>query len=523
MFGGGEPLTPVDVPIDDPIGGDRIPLARMYDGLEPGRLIAVTGERTDIPGTPGITATELVTVAGIEQALDPLRPGDPVRPTLLLATPLSYAYRRDTVTVLGNVVGATQGETRTEVLGSGDASQAGQTFALRQVTATAPLTRLPSAEADGAAVELTVRVDGMAWDEADALADLGPTDPGYVVVDRPDGTVAVTFGDGRNGARPATGVENVTARYRLGAGPSGNAAQGQITQLAARPLGVTAVTNPVPATGGARGDRPDDLRAGIPRRTLALDRLVSVPDHEAFALARAGIGKASAQRLFDGEREVVHLTLAGVDDAPVDPSDALVTALRAALAAAGDPHLPVEVAVRDLVTIVLSAGVKVLPGFAFELVEPAVRAAALRVLGFGQRALGAPAYLSTVVAALQAVPGVDYLDVDAFAGIPATGDPVALVTAAAALTTANPVVPAAVAAFDEVAATVSAADGLDTLSRIALRHGVTLAELARLNPGLTGVTLAEGTPVVVFRGIRPAQLAVLVPDIPATLTLRRIP
>ncbi len=519
-YGGGEPLTPVEIPITDPVGGDRITLARMYDGLEPGRLLAISGERTDIPGTPGIQATELAIVAGVEQAVDPARPGDPVRPTLLLATPLAYTYRRDTVTVLGNVVSATQGETRSEVLGSGDAGQPGQSFVLRQVTATAPLTRLPSAEADGARPELTVRVDGVAWSSVDSLVDLGPTDPGYVLADRPDGSVAVAFGDGRNGARPATGVENITARYRLGAGPAGNVATGQVTQLAARPLGVTAVTNPIPATGGARADGPDDLRAGIPRRTLALDRLVSVADYEAFALARAGVGKASARRLFDGDREIVHLTLAGVDDAPLDPSDALVTKLRAALAAEGDPHLPVAVAVRDLVTIVLSAGVKVLPGYAFELVEPAVRAAALRVLGFAQRDLGAPADLSAVVAALQAVPGVDYLDIDVFAGIPATGDPVALVTAAAALTTANPVVPAAPAVFDEVIHTVGPSE---TLSQIVIRSGIGLDEIARLNPGLTSVTLAEGTAVVVFRGIRPAQLAVLSPDIPATLTLRRIP
>jgi predicted phage baseplate assembly protein len=505
------------------VGGDRITLARMYDGLEPGRLIAVAGERTDVPDTPGIHATELATVSGIEQAVDPLRPGDPVRPTLLLAAPLSYTYRRDTLTVLGNVVSATQGETRSEVLGSGDAAQSGQTFPLRQVTATAPLTRLPSVEADGEAPELTVRVDGVAWTAADEPVDLGPTDAGYVLVDRPDGTVAVAFGDGRHGARPATGIENITARYRIGAGPSGNVAEGQITQLATHPLGVTAVTNPVPATGGARADNPDELRAGIPRRTLALDRLVSVPDHEAFALARAGIGKVSARRLFDGDNDVVHLTVAGVDDAPVDPSDALLTTLRTALGAAGDPHLPITVAVRDLVTLVLSAGVKVAPGYAFELVEPAVRATALRVLGFGERALGAPVYLSAVVAALGAVPGVDYLDVDVFAGIPATGDPIALVTAAAALTTANPVVPAAEARYERVVHTVTTTDGLGTLSLIALRYGVGLTELARLNPGLAGVTLDEGARVVVFRGIRPAQLAVLPPDIPAALTLRRIP
>ena len=50
-----------------------------------------------------------------------------------------------------------------------------------------------------------------------------------------------------------------------------------------------------------------------------------------------------------------------------------------------------------------------------------------------------------------------------------------------------------------------------------------LPELARLNPGLAGVTLDDGALIVVFRGIRPAQLAVLPPDIPAALTLRRIP
>jgi hypothetical protein len=65
--------------------------------------------------------------------------------------------------------------------------------------------------------------------------------------------------------------------------------------------------------------------------------------------------------------------------------------------------------------------------------------------------------------------------------------------------------------------------GLDTLTSIALRHGLSLTGLAALNPGLNGTSLTEGQQIVVRSGIRPAQLAVLSPDVPQTLTLRRIP
>ena len=43
-----------------------------------------------------------------------------------------YCYKRDAVTIYGNVVKATHGETRNETLGSGDGSQALQSFMLKQ-------------------------------------------------------------------------------------------------------------------------------------------------------------------------------------------------------------------------------------------------------------------------------------------------------------------------------------------------------------------------------------------------------
>jgi predicted phage baseplate assembly protein len=525
VWAGGEPLQPAEVPISDDVGGSQIQLARMYEGLQPGRRLVVSGERTDIPGTTGVTASELTMVAGVEQVVDLDTPGDAVRPTLLLATPLAYTYKRDTVALYGNVVAATQGETRTEVLGSGDASKAGQTFPLRQVTAQSPLTWLPADNPLGAQDTLVVRVDGVQWHETDALVRVGPTDRGFTTVPASDGSVGVTFGDGQHGSRVPTGVENVTARYRVGAGRSGNVDAGGISQLASRPLGVNAVVNPLPATGGADGDGPSDARVGTPLRSLALDRLLSVADFADFTRARAGIGRASARRLFDGRREVVHVTIAAIDDAPVDPTDALFGSLEASLADFGDPHLAVRVAVRDLVLLVLSAGVKVLPDYAFELVEPAVRVAVLTELGFGNRQLGEPAFLSKVVAAMQAVPGVDYVDVDVFGGLPGNVDPITLVGALAQLQRANPVVQAELARYDQVVHEVEVDEtgALETLSTIALRNGVTLDELARLNPGLRSTKLREGQRIVVFQGIRPAQLAVLPSAVPQTLTLRRIP
>jgi uncharacterized phage protein gp47/JayE len=517
----GEPLTVLGDPLTADIGGGAIELDRPYDGLRAGRWLIVSGERTDVPFTTGVRGSELAMVAGIRQRVDPEVPGDTVHATLLLAADLAYTYRRDTVQVRANVVAATQGESRTEVLGSGDAGASGQEFTLRQVTPTTPLTWLPADNPLGAEDTLTVRVGGVAWHGTDALTWSGPSDHDYAERDGADGTATVLFGDGVRGSRLATGVENVTAEYRVGAGRSGDLVSGQISQLVSRPLGVSGVGNPLPSTGGADGDRPADTRARIPSRVLALDRLVSVRDYEDLTRARAGIGKASASRLYDGEREVVHVTVAGMDDVPIDESSALFTALEAGLAAAGDPHLPVRVAIRDLVLLVLSAGVRVEPGRSWDLVEPVLKAVVLDELGFARRKLGEPAYLSRVVAAMQAVPGVDYVDVDVFAGIPGVATPAELAAVVDSLTGAAACVPARLARFAKDEHVVT--DLSETLTSVAAGAGLTLDELVRLNPGLAGPVLAPGQRLTVYRGVRPAELAVLTPAVPETLILRRIP
>ncbi|MFJ4366867.1 putative baseplate assembly protein [Streptomyces chartreusis] len=514
----GEPLRLADEPLGEDVHGNEIELAELYDGLRPGRTLMVSGERSDIPGTAGVKATEVVVIAAADPAVDPQLPGDHVHTRLTLTADLAHRYRRETVKVLGNVVEATHGESREEAIGSGDSDRVNQTFALWQ----SPLTWLADDNPLGATPVLEIRVDGVLWHEVDSLAGRGPGERVFITGSTADGRTTVTFGDGINGARLPSGHENIRARYRFGTGRAANVAADRVTQPLTRPLGVTQVTNPRPATGGADADGPGLTRRTIPLAVSALDRLVSESDYEDFARSRAGIGRAAARELFDGRRRVLHVTVAGTDDVPIDGDSDTLRALRGALTEYGDLNLPVRVDVRELVLLLVAAKVKVAPDHAWEFVEPRLRQALLARLGYEGRELGRPARLSDVLATAHSVPGVDYVDVDVFTGVPASATPEELT---GILTDPGPPrasVPAHPATYDERTHTVRAANG-ETLSEICARYGVPLAELLRLNPDITDTRrLPKGRSVFVFRGIRPARLAMLSPKAADTLILTEV-
>ncbi|WP_326606280.1 putative baseplate assembly protein [Streptomyces sp. NBC_01800] len=518
VHAGGEALRPADEPLGEDVHGNELELAELYDGLRPGRHLVVSGERTDIPDTAGVRGTELVVIAAVEQQIDPQLPGDHVHTKLTLTTDLAFRYRRDTLHIHGNVVPATHGESRDEPIGSGDAGRTNQTFTLWQ----APLTWLPAGNPLGATPTLEVRVDGLLWHEVDSLAGRGPRERVYVSGTAGDGRTTVTFGDGMHGARLPTGHENVRAQYRFGTGRAANVGADRITQAMTRPLGVTAVTNPQPATGGAEADGPGLTRRTIPLAVSALDRLVSLTDYEDFARSRAGIGRAAAREIFDGRRRILHVTVAGIDDIAIADDSEVLRALRSSLADYGDSRLPVRVDARELVLLLLAAKVKVAPDHTWTVVEPRLRQALLTQFGSGRRELGRSARLSEVLATAHALPGVDYVDVDVFTGVPASVTPDELAGLADSLARPRTAVGARLAAYDEDVHRVTADDG-ETLTQVAARYGISLAELLRLNPDITDTRrLEKDRTVFVFRGIRPAQLALLSPHIADTLILTEV-
>ena len=537
VYAQSEALILADAPIEDDVFGSSIELDDLYDGLKPGRWMIVSGNRSDIPDTTGVAASELVMLAGVTQGgqsvqcvnypsqlipfssifyvtdpnsqgdrlvvgapsadlqtlLKQLPPSDPDSPnqvyctpvelapgfygqayvpssdnaddetkgerngnfsafegllvdpksgarfpegvipatrtdifawrivsardsvhtTIQLAAPLSYTYDPPTVTIYGNVAKATHGQTQSEILGSGDASQILQNFSLSKP----PLTYVSAPTLDGIDTTLTVRVNGIAWHEQESLADMPAGSRTYFTEEDHSGVTSATFGDGVHGSRVPTAPSNIKAVYRSGIGSSGNIDAQKISQLATRPLGVSGVINPLPSTGGADADTLEQARSNVPIAVMALDRLVSLPDYAFFTRNYAGVAKASASSLSYGTSSMIQVTFAAVGDAPVDPTSDFFTNLSDALVKFGDPLAPVQLARRSALLLVIKAEVRVLPDYLWDDVSPVVRAAMLQEFGFDNRQLEQDAALSEVFAAMQSVEGVDYVKVDAFGAI----------------------------------------------------------------------------------------------------------
>jgi predicted phage baseplate assembly protein len=471
VFLGADLLALAEQPVTDPVCGSdpAIELDGLYDGLTPGRWITLTGERDDTDGTSGIQATELLLLADIQHDVSPDLPGDRIHTFLRPVIPSAYCYKRGTVKIYGNVVKATNGETRKEVLGSGDGSILFQQFALKQP----PLTYLTAPTASGSESTLHVFVNDVEWHETDTPVGLAPVDRRFFTKTSDDGVTTVIFGNGVTGSRLPSGNANVRAAYRNGIGKGGNVQPGQLTILGTKPLGVKEVINPLRASGGADKDTRDQIRVNAPLSVTALDRLVSVTDYAYFAQTFAGIGKASSVQLTDGQRQLVHVTIAGIDDIPVDVTSDLYRNLRAALHLYGDSHQPLQVDVRAAKFLVLEAGVHVNPDYPWETVAPKLRAALVDAFRFDRRRLGQNAFLSEVLDVLQRVEGVEYVDANKFG------------------------------ALSEDQLTPS---GIGNAIGNLVRAEVVPASLAR----------------VVDEGILPAEIAYFTPDVPATIALIQI-
>lgn len=384
-------------PVTEPVSGNTITLAARIDTLEAGRLVAVSGTDAET----GESVRDIRTIHAVEQADGTTR--------LVLTTDLSRPLVPASVRVNANVARATHGESRAEVLGGGDASVPFQSFALRQK----PLTYVAASTPSGTASTLELRVDGILWREVRSLEGAGPRDRVYTVRHDDDGTATIRFGDGVSGARLPTGEDNVTASYRVGIGIDGIVGAGRISLLLSRPLGIRDVTNPVAAGGADDPEALDMARVNAPLTVLTMDRIVSLQDFEDFARAFAGIGKASAALIWDGEERLVHLTVAAADGGSVPAASELHRNLRDGIDAYRHAARPVRISSFHPRSFDLAARIAVAPDRAGGSVAEAVRAALLEAFSFPARAFAEPVTVSGVLAVMQAVEGVVGIDLDA--------------------------------------------------------------------------------------------------------------
>ncbi|QBI01738.1 hypothetical protein [Pseudoduganella albidiflava] len=334
------------------------------------------------------------------------------------------------VTVFGNLVDASQGKAEGDVvLGNGDGRQSWQTFAIPK----APLSYFLSS--DGVppwAPALQIYVDGRLWRRVDAFFGHGPQEQAYIVREDAEGRSFVQFGDGQAGARLPSGLGNVMARYRSGAGARGPLKPDTKPTTAERPPGFDKVTLAGIVSGGADAEDAGKAREAAPGKVQSLGRLVSIRDYETETLGVPGVVTAAAA--WDLHVGVPALILRVLLEAGREGEFA---AVRATLARAqrcrGPDRFPLVVQQALLRYVFVDVGYARDPSWRQEDVEAALRAAlglagdpaAERTGLFGLRArrLGEREYASRIEGRLQNVPGVLWCRVTALGRFPpnATG------------------------------------------------------------------------------------------------------
>ena len=261
---------------------------------------------------------------------------------LRIKNPLGTYYDRSTVTVLGNVVPATHGQTiADEVLGSSQGAVSYEHFRLRQQ----PLTYLPGALSGEAVSTLQVYVNDVEWrPEPFFSAELEPDSRAYVLHGDERGGSTLIFGNGLNGARLPANTEKISVTYRIGSGPEGNVPADNLTNLRTRVANLQGVTNPLPACGGVGREPKGQTRQNAPRHVRASQRIVSLTDYQDFTAAYPGIGKSHAELVMRGNQPVICITIADRHGQPMETGSMLFHNLRQAIdAQRAQPIPPVEI------------------------------------------------------------------------------------------------------------------------------------------------------------------------------------
>ncbi len=108
VFGESEELAWGEKPIAAPVTGNQLLLNSKVNGLTAGQLLAITGNHS----STGNAVAEIVTIDRVE-----ITGG---LTNLVLKSPLVNSYERTSTSINANVARATHGDTKEEVLGSGD-------------------------------------------------------------------------------------------------------------------------------------------------------------------------------------------------------------------------------------------------------------------------------------------------------------------------------------------------------------------------------------------------------------------
>ena len=249
------------------------------------------------------------------------------------------------------------------------------------------------------------------WSARRDLLASGAQAAEFVVETDNAGQVLLRFGDGVNGLRPGAG-EGLQVRVRSGNGNAGNVGAEAIAHVLCGFDGITRVRNPLPAQGGTEPMPLARARMDAPQAFRRQERAVTADDYAEVTVRDARVQRALATRRWTGSWYTMFITVdqrgsEGVDAAFEDSITAFIDRYRLA------GH-DVEIDAPAYVALDVSLHVCTKPGyFAADVQRRLLAVFSTAASGFfhpDRFSFGDPVYLSALVAAAMAVPGVSHVE-----------------------------------------------------------------------------------------------------------------
>lgn len=273
---------------------------------------------------------------------------------------------------------------------------------------------------DNVLPSISVRGDGETWFPQRDLLSSTRFDTNFVVETEDDGSATLRFGDNILGRAPSGGSA-FTAQYRIGNGSEGNVGAEAIAYIITPLAGFSKVRNPLPARGGQAPETLQQVRLYAPQAFRKQERAVTEADYAEVAQRNPLVQKAVATLRWTGSWYTMFVTADRKGTEFVDAT------FRQQLLAFFDRYrlagYDIEVEAPQFVPLDIAMSVCATAGY----FQADVEAALLQVfsssvlpdgsLGFfhpDNFTFHQPVYLSKVVAAAMAVPGVHWVEVTRF-------------------------------------------------------------------------------------------------------------
>jgi hypothetical protein len=284
------------------------------------------------------------------------------------------------------------------------------------------------------AITLTVPPAVDVWTPESDLLHSSSDSKEFVAETEDDGTTTLRFGDGTFGEAVIPG-QVFHARYRVENGTPGNVGQGTLCRIASDDTTltslITAISNPLPASGGIDPETLDSVRQNAPYAFNTQERAVTPDDYGTMALrVDPTLLQAKGTFRWTGSWQTVFLAVepAGTETISATEKTTLINGMELYRMAGHD----VDVDSPVYVSLELAMMICPLPGYLAADVKQAV----LQVLSDGvlpdgtlgvfnpeNFAFGKSVYLSPIIARVQDTDGVSSVTVTTFQrqGQPFTG------------------------------------------------------------------------------------------------------